>query len=142
MKNLLFILLLPLVGCSQSIKGTTFTADTMQILESDDEGYYSIERRKLVNVEITFYKNSIHILDTNTDSLTIIQGKYLPRNGQGDRHYYSLDNGVVNVYLDYDVVSICWEWREDVHAYNTIFRFAGLKELQSEGRPTDMMHNW
>ena len=142
MKNLLLILLLPLAGYSQSIKGRTFSSDTMKILESDSRGYYSIERSKVVDVEISFYKNSIYILDINTDSLTILEAKYLPRNGQGDRHYYLLEDGVVNVYLDYDVVSICWQWREDALAYDTIFRFAGLKELQPEGRPTDMMHNW
>jgi len=142
MKNLLLILLLPLAGYSQSIKGKTFSSDTMKILESNSEGYYSIERAKVVNVEITFYKNSIYILDVNTDSLTILDAKYLPRNGEGDRHYYLLEDGVVNIYLDYDVVSICWQWREDVFAYNTIFRFAGLKELNTESNAVFKMHNW
>lgn len=142
MKNLLFILLLPLTSYSQSIKGRTFTADTMQILESDYEGYYSIERAKLVNVEITFYKNSIHILDANTDSLTVIEAKYLPSYGEGDRHYYALDDGKVAVYLDYNVVSICWEWHEKTLAYNTIFRFSGLKELDTESNSVFKMHNW
>ena len=142
MKNLLFILLLPLTSYSQSIKGRTFTADTMQILESDYEGYYDIERTKLVNVEITFYKNSIHILDANTDSLTVIEAKYLPSYGQGDRHYYALGDGKVAVYLDYNVVSICWGWQEKTLAYDTIFRFSGLEELQSEGNVVDRLHNW
>ena len=54
----------------------------------------------------------------------------------------SLEDGVVNVYLDYEVVSICWQWREDVLSYHTIFRFAGLKELDTESNAVFKMHNW
>ncbi len=142
MKNLLFILLLPLTGYSQSIIGKTYSTDIMQIYFGDSNIYYHVND-KPVDHEITFYKKSIEILDLVTDDVFVIDAKFLNKDRDYNIHYYHTNNDDdYTLYLDEESFDIGMNWNEEKNTYDSFYRFLNLKEVESEVKPTDMMHNW
>ncbi len=143
MKNLLFILLLPLNSYSQSVIGKTYSTDIMQVFYGDSNVYYHVND-KPVNHQITFYKKSIEILDLVTDDVFIVDAKFLNKDRDYNIHYYHADNDDddYTLYLDEECFDIGLNWNEEKNTYDTFYRFLGLEQTESEVKPTDMPDNW